>query len=412
MPTDERRYGVWLGEKRVGALNQRGDYTWFVFSDDYLNDPDRAVLGLVFEQDLTGRYASQLRLPQWFSNLLPEGQLREWVALDRGVSIEREMELLAQVGHDLPGAVRVRLEDGPVDGEWDPDHPTADPYRERVEGAHGEKLGFSLAGLGLKFSMLRKGERLTLPAHGEGGDWIVKLPDPTYPDLPRNEDAVMSLAAAAGIDVPEHWLADRDRVERLPDRAWPNAERYAYVIRRFDRDGDGRLIHIEDFAQVRNRYPQEKYQGNFETVASLIYRGRDMAGLREFARRLAFNVLVSNGDAHLKNWSLIYRNPRVPSLAPAYDMVSTLLYRTGEDLGLKFHGNRLLERVTLADFDWLERKLGATGAGLAEQAAETVRRAMDAWPAIADTLADCERLRSGIGESITERYATLMKGTS
>src|SRR5947208_2065068 len=116
MPRTERRYGVWLGNRRVGALNQRDDFTWFGFDEDYLNDPRRAVLGLVLEQVAGGRYASQLRLPQWFSNLLPEGQLREWIALERDVKIDREMELLAQVGHDLPGAVRVLLEEGPADG--------------------------------------------------------------------------------------------------------------------------------------------------------------------------------------------------------------------------------------------------------------------------------------------------------
>jgi serine/threonine-protein kinase HipA len=65
------------------------------------------VLGLLFEQDPLRTHAAALRLPPWFSNLLPEGLLREWIAADRGVSADREMELLAQVGHDLPGAVRV-----------------------------------------------------------------------------------------------------------------------------------------------------------------------------------------------------------------------------------------------------------------------------------------------------------------
>lgn len=82
-------------------------------------------------------------------------------------------------------------------------------------------------------------------------------------------------------------------------------------------------MHIEDLAQVRNVYPNAKYEGNYETVAALIYRRSDLHALREFARRLAFCVLISNGDAHLKNWSLIYRNPRVPTLSPAYDLVAT-----------------------------------------------------------------------------------------
>jgi len=76
------------------------------------------------------------------------------------------------------------------------------------------------------------------------------------------------------------------------------------------------MVHIEDLAQVRNVYPENKYLGNYETVAALAYRGHDLNSLREFARRLAFTILIANDDAHLKNWSLIYTDPRVPCLAP------------------------------------------------------------------------------------------------
>jgi len=71
MTLREIRHSVWLRRDRVGTLFQRGDYTRFVFSEEYLNDPDRPVLGLVFEQDLSARHAAALRLPCWFSNLLP-----------------------------------------------------------------------------------------------------------------------------------------------------------------------------------------------------------------------------------------------------------------------------------------------------------------------------------------------------
>jgi serine/threonine-protein kinase HipA len=415
MPTGERRYGVWLGAARVGTLNQRGDYTWFAFTEEYLNDPDREVLGLVFEQDTSARHANALRLPPWFSNLLPEGRLREWIAEDRRVSVDREMELLAQVGHDLPGAVRVLAEDEPPDGGWEPAIADADPYGGHSDhDDHPVGWRFSLAGVGLKFSMLREGDRLTLPAYGEGGDWIVKLPDPSYADVPRNEDATMSLAAAAGIDVPEHLLVHRDLLDNLPPGVWPGREEYAYAVRRFDRGEGRRLVHIEDLAQVRNVYPYGggKYQGTFETVAALIYRRQDLPALREFARRMAFNILVSNGDAHLKNWSLIYRNPRMPTLSPAYDLVSTALYRVRqapEDLGLRFGGTRRFEKVSLDTFVRLERRLGAGDAGLADCASETAERVRDAWPAIADHLDGYPRLRGGIGHSIANRYETLLK---
>jgi serine/threonine-protein kinase HipA len=151
--------------------------------------------------------------------------------------------------------------------------------------------------------MLAKGDRLTMPAFGAGGDWIVKLPDQAYPDVPRNEFAMMSLAGAVGINVPEVRLVHRDEIDGLPSGVWSSPEEWAYAVRRFDRTEDRERIHIEDLAQVRNVYPDAKYQGNYETVAGLVYRGNDADSLREFARRLVFTVLISNGDAHLKNWS-------------------------------------------------------------------------------------------------------------
>jgi len=415
MPTTESRYGVWLDDERVGTLHHRGDYTWFAFSDEYLNDPRRSVLGLVFEHDLTAEHASALRLPPWFSNLLPEGRLRQWIAADRGVSVEREMELLAQVGHDLPGAVRVLREDLPPDDGWHPGRATADPYGDTgmLRDDHpAAGWRFSLAGVGLKFSMLRKDDRLTLPAYGEGGDWIVKLPDRLHADVPRNEFAMMTLAAEVGIEVPERLLVHRDQLENLPPNVWPNHEEFAYAVARFDRDSGRRRVHIEDFAQVRNFYPNEKYRGNFETLASLIYRrGKDLPSLREFARRMAFNILINNGDAHLKNWSLIYRDRRVPTLAPAYDLVSTGVYRIEgqEDLGLKFGKTRRFDRVSLATFSRLERLLGVEDGCLQECVVEVADRVRASWPATAELLEANPALRDAIGQVVADRYRTLLR---
>jgi serine/threonine-protein kinase HipA len=409
MASTERQYGVWLYERRVGLLRQRGDYTRFAFDEAYLADPQRAVLGLYFEQDLRAGQASALRLPPWFSNLLPEGRLREWIAADRGVSPAREMELLAQVGHDLPGAVRVLPDEADDDASVEPTRmAVGTPDDRRVS----DGWRFSLAGVGLKFSMLRHHDRLTLPAHGEGGDWIVKLPDSSYDDVPLNEFAVMSLAAAVGIEVPEIQLVHRDRVDSLPPGVWPGAEEWCFAIRRFDRDAGRCGVHIEDLAQVRNFYPDRKYDGNYETVAALIYRQRDLEALREFVRRVTFCILVSNGDAHLKNWSLIYRDRRVPTLSPAYDLVSTAAYRTDgepEDLGLKLGGTRRFGRIGVKTFDRLERRLRAPGdAQLAAVAAETAERTRASWPEHSALLAANPALRDSMSRSIEAHSRTLL----
>lgn len=407
---EEQGFAVHLHGRPIATLHRRGDYTWLTFDPDYIEDPDRAVLGLRFEEDLRARHAANLRLPPWFSNLLPEGALREWIAEARGVPVTREMELLAHVGHDLPGAVQVfEREPASLRG----------PEAEREIVAAGPRpmadvaWRFSLAGVGLKFSMLARGDRFTAPGVGEGGDWIIKLPDPLHPAVPRNEFAMMTLARESGIEVPEVRLVDRDELRSLPEDVWPPHERTAYAVRRFDRGPDRSLIHIEDLAQVRGFYPEDKYQGSFETVAAFVYRGRDIASLLELTRRLAFIVLISNGDAHLKNWSLIYRNKRIPTLAPAYDLVATSVYRPAgspETTGLRFCGSRRFERITSSCFAALGRKLGVS-ASLTDEVARLVDRVLEAWPRVSELLRDHPVMRSRIDASI-QRGAAALRGVN
>ncbi|WP_308222580.1 HipA domain-containing protein [Kitasatospora sp. A2-31] len=410
-------HAVLLHGARVGTLCQRGDYTRFVLNRSYMDSPTRPVLGLRFEENLQNSYASALRLPCWFSNLLPEGPLREWIAQDRGVSLEREMELLAQVGHDLPGAVQVVPADGP-DDEWEwTESAMAGGRRAAVDPERSSPWRFSLAGVALKFSMLARGDRLTVPIGGELGDWLVKFPDYRHSHVPRNEFAMMSLAGLVGLDVPEVRLVHRDEFDGLPDRMWPNSEEWAYAVRRFDRSPDPNRtrIHVEDFAQLKDTYPIDKYQSSFETVASYAYRGRDLDSLREVARRIAFSVTVGNGDAHLKNWSLIYRDRITPSLSPAYDLVSTIPYNPAgetEDLGLKFGGSRRFEVVSLRTFRAMENRLdnrfGKTNVDLPDVAAETARRVREQWPVCEDVLESTPDLSSSIRAWISSMTARLL----
>jgi len=237
--------------------------------------------------------------------------------------------------------------------------------------------------------MLAQGDRLTIPAVGDDGDWIVKLPDSKYPEVPRNELAMMELAKASGIDVPEVRLVHRDQIAPLPDRAWPNNEDWAFAIQRFDRGPGRERIHIEDMAQVRGFYPDDKYSGSFETIGALAYRRRDISSLQEFARRVAFNVLIGNGDAHLKNWSLIYRDPGVPTLAPAYDLVATFVYRPEaegpEDMALYFGRSKRFEDVKIATFCRLDEKLEAR-ADLSDVVSTLINQVLTALPRAEESL--------------------------
>lgn len=406
---DEYFYDIWLYGRTIGTVYQRDTHASLQFHGDYVNDPERPVLGLFFEEDLTRRYAANLRLPPWLSNLLPEGRLREWIADSYHISVQREMDLLAQVGHDLPGAVRIELSEG---GGRDASGFALRQHEDRPPPAGSDpRWHFSLAGVGMKISMLKQGSRLTVPASGEGGNWIVKFPDARFPGVPHNEFAMMRLAASCGIDVPEIRLVHRDELDEIPGSFWPDREEWAYAIERFDRGPAGELIHIEDMAQVRNLYPDDKYVGNYETVAALYYRRHDLDSLREFIRRLTFCVLISNDDAHLKNWSLIYRNPRVPQISPAYDLVATSLYQdrpAKAELALKLGGTRNFDAVSLDHFARVEERIGARGANLRDAAAEVVERVKREWPASAESLAGHDTLRQHLDQLVRLRSRTLL----
>jgi serine/threonine-protein kinase HipA len=123
-------------------------------------------------------------------------------------------------------------------------------------------------------------------------------------------------------------------------------------------------------------------------------------------------VLISNGDYHLKNWSLIYPDGRVPRLSPAYDLVSTAHYLAAdrpEDLGLKFGGSKEFHRVSLGTFRRLQERLSVSDVDLAECAAATVERTIAEWPRIARLLDESPRLQEAVDQSISMRSKTIMR---
>ena len=183
---DVRLYGMPIGTlTRVG-----GDRTIFAFDDDYVKD----ALG----QLITDVKPTRVRVPPFFSNLLPEGPLRDYLAERAGVHPSREFFLLWVLGSDLPGATTVVPADGepwPLDAQGEGDAGGRDP--------RGNALRFSLAGVQLKFSAIHNARGgLTIPAKGVGGSWIVKLPSREFRRVPENEYSMLTLARLVGMDVP------------------------------------------------------------------------------------------------------------------------------------------------------------------------------------------------------------------
>lgn len=341
---------VHLHGRRIGIINRlAGDRHLFAFEQDYVDDPDRPILSLSFKGQAGGLVTAvrtvTRRLPPFFSNLLPEGHLRTYLAQKAGVKPEREFFLIAVLGADLAGAVTVK----PLDGrerDDDQEHPQDVGLHDEGQRQEGV-LRFSLAGVQLKFSaILEASGALTIPAHGVGGSWIVKLPSTGFPAVSENEYVMLELARAIGIQVPAIRLTPVSGIQGLPPDV-ARIEGQALAVERFDR-GAGRRIHMEDFAQVFGLFPDDKYRRrSYANIASVLWAETGDAGTYEFVRRLVFTVLIGNADMHLKNWALLYPDGRTPVLAPAYDFVATLPYIPSDSLALSFGGSRTLDGITL-----------------------------------------------------------------
>jgi serine/threonine-protein kinase HipA len=316
-------------------------------------------------------------LPQFFSNLLPEGALRQFIAERGDISAKREFFLLWMLGIDLPGAVTVR------DAEGRPLPPSEkNPTVARVRAGRNV-LRFSLAGVQLKLSAIGNPHRqLSIPASSIGGSWIVKLPSPAYPGLPENEFSMMEFARAVGIQVPEVGLIPLGEIPGIPV-PWQKLAGNAYYIRRFDRGPNGKRIHIEDFNQIYNQFPEAKYKNySYTNMAADLWRLTDETQFAEFVRRLIFNAGIGNYDMHLKNWSLIYPDGRTPQLAPAYDFVSTVRYIADDRLALSIAREKATAQLNVELLERFAHKAQVPSKLVLDTARETAQKMMSLWPAL------------------------------
>ena len=146
-------------------------------------------------------------------------------------------------------------------------------------------------------------------------EYIVKSSGEDYPFLAQNEFMCMSVARAAGIQVPPFWLS---------------ADGGLFMMERFDRTADGQKFGLEDMVVLMGKTANEKYHGSYESIAKAIdlYCGEHAAESKaRFFEYLAVSALLKNGDAHLKNFSLLYDVPTgAIKLSPLYDVVSTIIY--------------------------------------------------------------------------------------
>ncbi len=395
------RLSVWLGQTLVGSITELpNDRSLFVFDEAYTENLDRPVLSLSFYDAMghinTEPVSSQTKLPPFFSNLLPEAELREYVAQRAGVKSVRDLPLLQLLGEDLPGAVVVRPEnDGPPTAALEGDSSPSGPMDS------SKPLRFSLAGVQMKFSATGTPERgLTIPAEGRGGHWILKLPSDRYPLVPENEHSMMLFAQAIGIEVAETGLVPVNEIDRLPT-AFRRGKANALWVKRFDRTPDNLRVHMEDFNQIYGQMPGKKYSNySYGNMALDLARIVGLDAVQEFVRRIVFSAATGNADMHLKNWTLVYPDGRTPRLSPAYDLVSTIAYIDDFTMALSVAREKDIRTFDEGLLQRFASKIPVPQQVILDVAHETSERIVSTWPQLQESLPMDAEGKAGIEERL------------
>jgi serine/threonine-protein kinase HipA len=219
--------------------------------------------------------------------------------------------------------------------------PTIDIELAKLHTAALAMVGHtSLSGIQRKVSLRLEAESRTLQVAAEGGRFILKPQSQTFPSLPENEHVTMRIAKRAGIVIPPCGLIE------LKDGT------PAYIARRFDRTDAGRKLLQEDFCQLAEKSPKEKYQGSAELCAKLAlrYASAPIVEAAKLFRLMVFAWWTGNGDMHLKNFSLLRSEDGNYRLSPAYALLCTRLVIDDDLLALSVGGNK--EDVTRRQ--WIE----------------------------------------------------------
>ncbi len=389
-----RDLNVFLRGQAVGRLRQEdsGRLT-FTYQGEWLDRPGGRPLSLSLPLRQEP-YDDRAARP-FFAGLLPDEHARERLARYLGVSRHNDFALLAEVGGECAGAVALYpLDTLPPSGGGD-----LEPLDEVALAAllgdlprrplhAGGELRLSLAGAQDKMALVvkdgfsRKGANRTffLPRGDLPTTHILKPAIDQFADTVPNECFCMKLAGRIGLRVPAVEIASAEGIQFL-------------IIERYDRvrgEGGGvRRVHQEDFCQALAIPPQRKYQGEggpslcrcFELLDACVGPALDRL---ELLRRVLFNFLIGNADAHGKNFALLHR-AQGPELAPAYDLLCTTVYRDHTDrMAMKIGGKRRFGRVLPRHWERFARE-----AGLAPPRVRRDLLAMaDRLPAVARALAD------------------------
>ena len=332
---------VWADAAEAGLLDRLHDRgSAFAYLPG--TDPARAV-----------SVTMPVRLPSWdvpfgllpiFEMNLPEGALRERLrlAFAKATGTFDDFDLLTIVGRSQVGRIRYTgdkeqlNEDVPFQSvdEILASRRDGDLFRYLIEkfatysGISGVQPKILVRDEHASAALAKAEPRIS-PSY-RGATHIVKFWEPNeFPQLAANEYFCMKAAERCGLDVPRYRLAE---------------DGMALVVDRFDLRPDGTYRGFEDFCVLNARRTDEKYRGSYETSVMKRFQqfansSEVLADLEKLFTLIVLNCALRNGDAHLKNFGIVYDEVQGEArLAPVYDLVTTAIYLPKDSLALTLNG--------------------------------------------------------------------------
>lgn len=285
----------------------------------------------------------------YFGGLLPENpNMRDLLAKKYKIGINNDFKLLEAIGRDCAGAISFRHKNEPeleenfikIKGRVLSNTELKKlieelPYKPYM----GNRI--SLAGAQEKTAVCIIDGEIAIPDTDIPTTHIIKTALPKYAQSIQNEYICMKTAQKIGIDVPDVEIKNIDGLEFL-------------LVERFDREfQNGKLKRIlqEDFAQSLGVQSRDKYDVAFKDCLWVLNQTTTPARVKlEFVKRVVFNYLIGNADAHAKNFSISVSAPNDIDLTPAYDLLCSSVYDCDQRIAMKIGKAKFYKDVT--DKDW------------------------------------------------------------
>ena len=337
-------------QREVGVISGSSDYdASFCYSEHYLDSGTACPISISLP--LTREPYGPEPTRRFFEGLLPEGFMRRTVAEQNRTDNGDYLSILEMLGAECLGAVQIKGENyrniEPSYREFD----TETMYKLAAEGATRSadlvvEAHLSLTGASGKVGAYRSGEgQWFLPVGSAPSTHILKQSHIRYDKIVQNEQLALRTAGLLGIEVPRSGIVEAHPAGSSETGA-ALTENVLFATERYDRTFEGAQdyidgllcplrIHQEDFGQALGIAASGKYERpgdrHMKKMFDLIrrYSAAPIEDQLKLWDIIVFHWLIGNTDGHIKNFSLVYdANLRSVRLAPAYDIVSTVLYDT------------------------------------------------------------------------------------